>query len=83
MIMKLILPENRAALLKRARRPGRPAPHKLTLRLGNYHQELVVRLGIIQDEKKTDIVKKALDLYASSLQEDLFPELNQELPFPG
>ena len=79
--MKVVLPENRAALLKRARHPGRRAPEKLTLRLGNYHQELVVRLGIIQDEKKTDIVKKALDLYASALEEDLFPELNQELPF--
>jgi hypothetical protein len=82
--MKAILPENRAALLKRARHPGRRrAPEKLTLRLGNYYQELVVRLGIIQDEKKTDIVKRALDLYASKLEEDLFPELNQELHFPG
>ena len=81
--MKVVLPENRAALLKRAHHPGAAAPEKLTLRLGNYYQELVVRLGIIQDEKKTEIVKKALDLYASSLEVDLFPELNQELPFPG
>lgn len=81
--MKRILPEHKEALMKRARQPGRKAPEKLTVRLGNYHQELVVRLGIIQDEKKTEIIKRALDLYAASVPQDLFPELNQELPFPG
>jgi len=81
--MKRILPEHREALLKRSRQPGRKAPKQLTVRLGNYHQELVVRLGLIQDEKKTEIIKKALDLYASRIDENLFPELKQKLPFPG
>ena len=74
-MIKPILDENRERLIERAHEPLRTTPSKLTVRLGRYHQELLIRIGILQDQKKTEIIKNALDLYANTLNEELFPEL--------
>jgi len=57
-------------------------PIKLTVVLDPSYQEVIDRLGILQGENKTAVIKSALDCYASQIGDaHLFPT-SQGIPAP-